>query len=227
MEAWRAIVDPAHPAHLAGFALGPVLARTAGYAVASAALSLSLAVLLGQGLRRAGRLRGAAEAFAALPLGTSSVLLGLGYLLAFGSGAWLDLRGQWAGIVVVHALVGFPFVARTLLPAMHQHDTRMDDAAALLGAPPKDVLRRIQWPMLQGPVLAALGFAVAMSLGDFGASLLLMQRDTMGLMVWIGEHDRPFDGLLHAQSVALTALLGVLAAGAYLVVERFRGPDDV
>lgn len=225
LEAWRAILDSGHPAHLPGFALGTVVLRTIGYAATSAVLSLTLAVLLGYGLQRAGRLRPLAEAFAALPLGTSSVLLGLGYILAFGAGAWLDLRGALIAIVIVHALIGFPFVARTLLPAIEQHDTRMDEAAALLGAPRKDVLRRIHWPLLRGPALAAAGFAAAISIGDFGASLLLMQRDTMGLTVWIGEHDRPFDSLMHAQAVALTAVVGVLAAAAYLVVERFRGPE--
>jgi thiamine transport system permease protein len=225
MEAWRAILDNSHPAHLAGFELAPVLLRTIGYAISSAAVSLTLALLLGQGLQRAGRLRGMAEILAAVPLGTSSVLLGLGYILTFGAGSLLDLRGQWLAIVVIHALIGFPFVARTLLPAMQQHDERMDEVAASLGASPRHVLWRVQWPMLRAPILAATGFAVAMSIGDFGASLLLMQRDTMGLVVWIGEHDRPFDALLQAQSVVLTAILAVMAAGAYMLVERFRGPE--
>lgn len=225
LEAWRAILDASHPAHLPGFHLGVVVLRTMAYAATSAILSLTLAALLGYGLQRTRRLRPLAEAAAALPLGTSSVLLGLGYILAFGAGSWLDLRGSFIAIVIVHALLGFPFVARTLLPALQQHDTRLDEAAALLGAPRKDVLRRVHWPLLRGPALAAAGFAAAISIGDFGASLLLMQRDTMGLTVWIGEHDRPFDSLMQAQAVALTAVVGVLAAVAYLVVERFRGRE--
>jgi thiamine transport system permease protein len=155
-----------------------------------------------------------------LPLAISSVLLGLGYMLAFGAGSWLDLRGQWVAIVLVHTLVAFPFVARIIVPALDQHDQRLDDAARLLGAPPRHVRSRVQWPMLRPSIVTAAAFAAAISLGDFGASLLLMRRDTMGLSVWISQHDLPFDVLMHAQSLALTTVLMVLVVGAFVVVER-------
>ncbi len=222
LDAWRALLDADHPDHLPGFDLGDVLARTAFYAVTSSLLAVALAAALAYGLQRTGRLRQVLEPFAALPMGTSSVLLGLGYVLAFGAGSTLDLRGARVAIVIVHSLISFPFVARILVPALDQHDRRMDEAAALLGAPPSDVVRRIHWPLLRGPLIAAGGFAAAISLGDFGASLLLARRDTMGLAVWIGEHDVPFRSILQAQSVALTAILMVLAAAAILAVERFR-----
>jgi ABC-type Fe3+ transport system permease subunit len=64
----------------------------------------------------------------------------------------------------------------------------------------------------------ALGTAAALSLGDFGASLLLMSPDTMGFTVWIARHGGPasFDPLHRAESVALAAVLLVLTALAYL-----------
>lgn len=224
LEAWRALLDPDHPAHVTGFSMVRALGNSIAYAGLAAVLALALTLLLGYALRggHRGWLRRVAEPFAMLPLGTSSVLLGFGYLLAFGAGSALDLRGLRIQLIIAHALIGFPFVARTFLPALQQHDRRMDEAAALLGARPRDVLLRIHWPLLQGPLLAAAGFAVAISLGDFGASLLLMRRDTMNLSVWIGEHEEAFDLLMHAQSVALSAVLMVLAALAYLGVERFR-----
>ncbi len=223
LDAWRALFDVNHPAHLTGFHFTEVLLRSVAYAVTSALVAVALAVVLGYGLRAAGRLRPVAEGLAALPLGTSSILLGLGYLLAFGAGSWLDLRGAWVAIMIVHSLIAFPFVARVLLPALDEHDRRLDEAAALLGASPASVAWRIHWPLLRGSAVAALGFAGAMSLGDFGASLLLARRETMTLAVWIGEHDQPFRSLMQAQSVALTAVLMLLAAGAYLLVERFDG----
>ena len=220
LEPWRALLDASHPAHVAGFSLPRALALSALYAALATLLALALTALLAYGLPRAGGARRALEAASALPLGTSSLLLGVGYLIAFGAGALLDLRGTLAVVVVVHALVGFPFAARVLLPAFEQRDRRLDEAAALLGARPREVARRVHLPLLAAPLLTAAGLTAAASLGDFGASLLLMRPDNMGLVVWIARHDVAFDPLMKAQAVALAGALALLSASCYLVLAR-------
>lgn len=227
LEPWRALTDPSHPAHVAGFDLGRAVLVSLGYAAATLLLAIALTVLLAYGARRLAKARAVAEALAALPLGASSLLLGFGVLLTFGAGAsaagvGLDLRG-WPGLVVVaHTLVAFPFTARLLLPALRQHDTRLDEVATTLGASPAAVAWRMHRPLLAGPLVAAAGFAVALSLGDYGASLLLMRPESTSLAVWTLRHDRPFDSLAHSQAVALAGLLGLLAAGALLASELGR-----
>jgi thiamine transport system permease protein len=219
LEPWRALVDPDHPAHQAGFSLPHALAVSLGYAAATVALAVTLTLLLAYAARRLGRARAFAEALAALPLGASSLLLGFGVLLAFGAGSAVDLR-SWPGLIVAaHTLVAFPFTARVLLPALHGVDGRLESAAASLGASPAAVAWRVHGPLLAAPLAAAAGFAAALSLGDYGASLLLMRPQTMSLAVWTLRHDRPFDPLAHAQAVALAGLLAVLAAAALLLVE--------
>lgn len=221
MEPWRALLDSAHPAHLAGFHLARAFGLSLGYAAASMLLAMSLTVCLAYA--RPGlpsRARAALDALTALPLGTSSLLLGFGYLLAFGAGAFFDLRGTAVVIVIVHSLVAFPFAARIVLPAFDARDTRLDDAAQLLGAKPRDVAWRVHAPLLAGPLAAAAGLAAATSLGDFGASVLLMRSDNMALSVWISRHDVPFDPLLKAQAIALAGLLAVLSAALYLAAQR-------
>ncbi|HUR70269.1 MAG TPA: ABC transporter permease subunit [Candidatus Thermoplasmatota archaeon] len=221
LEPWRALLDAAHPAHLAGFSLPRALGLSLAYAATSAALALAMAILLMYALPglppRARRL---VEAAAALPLGTSSLLLGFGYVLAFGAGALLDLRGSMVVVVLVHTLVGFPFAARILHPAFDARDRRLDDAARTLGAPPLDVARRVHLPLLAAPLAAAAGLAAAASLGDFGAGALLMRPDNMSLSLWIARHDAPFDPLRHAQAVALAGLLGLTTAGVFLLAHR-------
>lgn len=225
LEPWRALLDPDHPAHLAGFSLARAIGLSLVYAALAALVALALTALLAYGLpRRSRRARALVDAATALPLGTSSLLLGVGYLLAFGAGALLDLRGTLAVIVVVHALVAFPFAARILLPAFELRDRRLDEAATLLGAPPLAVARRVHLPLLAAPLLAAAGLAAAASLGDFGASLLLMRPDNMALAVWIGRHDAPFDPLMKAQAIALTGVLTAMSAGCFLLLAR-RAPS--
>jgi thiamine transport system permease protein len=223
LEAWRALVDAGHPAHLAGFSLPRALGLSLGYATLAAFFALALTVCLVYARPRlAPRMRAWVDAAAALPLGTSSLLLGFGYLLAFGAGTLLDLRGTLLLVVFVHTLVGFPFAARILVPAFDLRDARLDDAAALLGASPVQVALRVHLPLLAAPLAAALGLAAAASLGDFGASLLLMRPDNMSLSVWIARHDAPFDPLLKAQAIALAGVLAVLSAGVYATLSAGR-----
>ena len=75
--------------------------------------------------------------------------------------------------------------------------------------------------MLRGPLLAACAFAAVLSLGDYGASLLLMTDDVMALSVWIGRHGGAgsFDPLARAQATALAGLLLVLTLAAFLAFE--------
>ena len=219
LEPWRALADTDHPAHLAGFSLLHALGVSLGYAAATVVLAVALTLLLAYAARRLGRARAFAEALAALPLGASSLLLGFGVLLAFGAGSAFDLRA-WPGLIVAaHTLVAFPFTARVLLPALQGIDARLESVAASLGASPFAVAWRVHRPLLAAPLAAAAGFAAALSLGDYGASLLLMRPQTMSLAVWTLRHDRPFDPLAHAQAVALAGLLAVLAAAALLLVE--------
>lgn len=213
LDAWRALAGG--PGHVHGFGLGRAILLSLGYALAAVAAALLLTLLVGYAARgRTGRL---VEALAFLPLGTSSVVLGFAFLLAFTGRTWLPLIGQPWGIVAAHTLIAFPFVARTVLPALRGLDARLDDAAATLGAGLAQRIRRVHLPLLRGPIAAACAFAAALSLGDYGASLLLMTPDTMSVAVWIGRHGGPgaFDPLARAQSTALAAvLLGLTSACA-------------
>jgi thiamine transport system permease protein len=213
LEPWRALLDPSHPAHLAGFDLGHALLNSLLYALGACTVGLALVLCLWRGSRS----RAWAEALGSLPLGTSSLVLGFGLAVAYGPGL-LDLRGTHLLVLLAHTLVALPFLARALLPALDGLDARLAESAALLGASPLRTLLRVQLPLVRPALTVALGTAAALSLGDFGASLLLMSPDTMGLTVWIARHGGPasFDPLHRAESVALAAVLLVLTALAYL-----------
>ncbi|HWG90556.1 MAG TPA: ABC transporter permease subunit [Candidatus Thermoplasmatota archaeon] len=227
LEPVRAVLDPAHPSHVGGFDVLHAVGLSLIYAGAAVLLSLLLAALLAYGLRSLGEWpRRLVEGAAALPLGTSSLLVGFGATLAFGAGALLDLRGSLALVVAAHTLLAFPFTARAVLPALAAHDRRLDEAAAVLGAPPSHVVFRVHWPLFRAPLVVAAGMAAAISLGDFGASLVLMQSDTMSLSLWIGHHGG-FDPLRRAQASALAALLMLITLAAYLVAEAFRKEDPL
>ncbi len=214
LEAWRALADVDHAAHAPGFELGHAIGLSLLYAASSAAIAVTLTACFAYGLRRASPVASrVAQLVAALPLGTSSLLIGFGLIQAT-SVAFAAAFGRPI-IIAAHALVAFPFAARALLPAIAQHDQRIDEAAAILGASPASVAWRIHRPLLAGPLAAALGISIAMSLGDFGASLLLMTAEDRGISVWIAAlgGTGSFNPVVRAQAVALSALLMVMAVG--------------
>ncbi|MHB8633983.1 MAG: ABC transporter permease [Thermoplasmatota archaeon] len=221
--AWHALLNERDPAHVGGFSLPHALGLSLWYAFWAVLLSLLLTACVAYGGRRLGPTgRRISEGLAALPLGTSSLLIGLALLLAYGAGGIVDLRGTRSQIILAHTLLAFPFTARVLLPAFAQRDVRLDDAAQSLGASTWQVARRIHLPTLRPALAAAAGFAAAMSLGDFGASLVLMRTDNASLAVWTAWHDLPYRPIDHAQATALAALLGVLAGAAYALFEWTR-----
>lgn len=219
LEPWRHLLS-----HPEGFDLPRALGLTVAYAVLSAALAFGLCACVAYGsLGLRPLARRALEGLASIPLAASSLLTAFGLLLAYGHSsavAVLDWRGTFWLVLIAHAMLVLPFAARAVLPAFEARDRRLDDAAFLLGAPVHHVASRIHWPMMRAPILVAIGFALALSIGDLGASSLLSSTDTQGLSVWTLELGGSFDALERARSTALAGLLAVLTAASLLVVER-------
>ncbi|MCA1818898.1 MAG: ABC transporter permease [Thermoplasmatota archaeon] len=212
---WRYLLAGPH-----GFDLAAALRLSLLYALASTTLALLLAAALAYGSRAAPRLRRPLEALASLPMAGSGILLGVAFLATFGVGGLMDIEGTVWIVLLAHTVLAFPFVARILLPAFEARDVRFGEAARLLGAPPRAVAWRVHGPLLRPALVAAAGLAAALSLGDYGASSLLMGQATRGLSVWIAEVDGPFVPIYHAAAVALAGLLCALTLAAYLAVER-------
>ena len=85
-----------------------------------------------------------------LPIGTSAVTLGLGFIVALNRPP-LDLRTSPILIPLAHSLVAFPFVVRSLTPALRTIQPQLRQAAAVLGAGPGQVFRYIDLPLVSAP----------------------------------------------------------------------------
>jgi thiamine transport system permease protein len=156
-----------------------------------------------------------------LPLGASAVMLGLGFLIAFDTEP-LDFRAAPWIVPVAQALVAIPFVVRIVAPTLRSIDPRQREAAALLGAPPTRVVREIDLPIVSRGVAVAAGFAFAISLGEFGATVFLARPDRPTLPVAIFRFlGRPGE-LNVAQAYALAVVLMAVTVVSVLVVERAR-----
>lgn len=192
------------------------------YALAATGIALLIGGLAAAALtRRAGRLVRGFDALLMLPLGVSAVTVGFGFLITLDKPP-LDLRTSWILVPLAQALVGVPFVVRTMLPVLRAVDDRLREAAAVLGASPLRVWREVDLPMVRRAVLIAAGFAFAVSLGEFGATVFIARPDRPTLPVAVARLlGRPGE-LNYGQAMALSTILMLVCAAALLVLERIR-----
>jgi len=156
-----------------------------------------------------------------LPLGTSAVTLGLGYIVALDEPP-LNLRTSPALIVLAHTLVALPFVVRSILPALRSIHPSLREAAAVLGASPWQVWWEIDLPIVARAVGVGAVFAFTVSMGEFGATSLIArpQYPTMPLAIYrlLGQ-----PGISnYGQALAMSTLLMAVCTLGFLAIERFR-----
>jgi len=157
-----------------------------------------------------------------LPLGTSAVTLGFGYLIAFGRRP-LNWITSPAMIPIAHALLAFPFVLRSVLAALRSIQPNVREAASALGARPLEVWWQVDLPLIAGPLAVGAAFAFAISIGEFGATLLIVRPKYATVPVMLYRYlAQP--GLSNAgQALAMSVLLMGLCTVSLVLVERFRG----
>lgn len=189
------------------------------------ALSLGLAVAIvvtRRARRRAERTaRAVLDGLFALPLGVSAVTLGFGFLITLDQPP-LDLRDSPWLIPIAQALVALPLVVRTLTPILSAIDPRQRDAALLLGATPLQAVWVVEWPLLRRPIVAAAGFAFAVSLGEFGATSFLAREDNPTLPVFIYRLLGQPGVTNYGTALAAAVMLAAVTAAAILAVERLE-----
>jgi thiamine transport system permease protein len=159
-----------------------------------------------------------------LPLGVSAVTIGFGFLIALDKPPF-DLRASPMLIPIAHALVAAPFVARVLIPVLRSIDQRLRDAAALLGASPGRVWREVDLPIVTRALLVAAGFAFAISLGEFGATIFIARPDYPTLPVVIFRLLGQPGALNFGAAMAASVILMAVTAVAIFAIERFRFAD--
>ena len=160
-----------------------------------------------------------------LPLATSAVTLGFGYIIALDEPP-LNLRSSLALIPIAHALVATPFVIRTLLPALRGISAEVREAASTLGANPQRVWRTIDWPLLRRVLLVAAVFAFTISMGEFGATVFVARPDSPTMPTAIFRFLGRPGAVNLGQALAMSTLLMLVCTMGFVLIERLRLGDE-
>ncbi len=196
-------------------------ANSLGYASVTVFLSLALGYPAAYALAKPTRLEKFLDPLIMLPLGSSAVMLGLGFIISFGR----SLASPWF-VPIAHTLVALPFVIRTLQPALASIPERLRQAASTLGASPFRVWQTVDFPILSRATLSAATFAFTVSLGEFGATLLLTRPEYPTIPIAIQRFLSQPGGLNFGQAMAMATLLMLLTTLAILAIEKLRLSDS-
>ena len=192
------------------------------FALCTVLISLVLGTIVSYSLSKSSqRNRSLRDALFMLPLGVSAVTLGFGYIISL-SNPPIDLRGSWIILVIAHSLVAYPFVIRSLLPVLQGIPPTLRAAAAVLGADPRRVFLSIDLPLISPALLVGATFAFAVSMGEFGASLILVRPEFTTIPVAIFR----YLGLPGTENLwnalTMSSLLMIVVALGFIGIERFR-----
>ncbi len=192
------------------------------FALATVGLSLLMGVISAYLLARPRRgLSALLDPVFMLPLGTSAVTLGFGFILALDHPP-LNLRTSPILVPLAHTLVAFPFVVRTLLPVLRGIHPHLRDAASVLGASPAQVWLRVDLPIVGRAVLVGAVFAFTISMGEFGATSLVARPEFPTMPVAIYRFLGQPGALNYGQALAMSTLLMAVCTAGLILIERFR-----
>lgn len=157
-----------------------------------------------------------------LPLATSAVTLGFGFIVAFDSPP-LNLRTSPILIPLAHILVATPFVVRSVQPALQNIPYNLVESAQVLGASDMNVLRFVKLPLISRGMIVGAMFAFTISMGEFGASLFIARPEippTIPIVIYrLLNH--PISGTYEIALAMSVVLMSVCAIG-FIVIERLR-----
>ena len=145
------------------------------------------------------------DALVMLPLGISSITLGLGYVRSFHKPPFM-LLGTWYAIVFAHTIIAYPFVIRAVSPILQKMKASLLEAAMSLGATRTQTFFLIELPIIRPGIVVGATFAFAVSIGELGATYMLYRPEltTMPISIYrfLSSHD----------------LVGASAMGVILIV---------
>jgi sulfate/thiosulfate transport system permease protein len=180
-----------------------------------------------------GRFRGknVVEAIIDLPFAISPVVIGLALILVYGHSGWL---GTWLvdngiqvifavpGMVLATIFVSLPFVVREVAPVLREIGDEQEQAAATLGANPRQTFLRITLPAIRWGIAYGVVLSTARAVGEFGAVSVVSgkisgQTETLTLLV-----EKRFQNFDLAGAYAASALLAVIALATLLAMTLIK-----
>lgn len=206
-------------------ALQGALKHTLILAVICVAGTVPLGVALALGLQRwRGPGGGTINTVMLLPLVTPEIVMGVALLLLFlrvFPGIGLGTPAQAIGQITFT----LSYVVVMVRGRLTSIGPEYEEAAADLGAPPRDILMRVLLPLLAPAIIASAAVAFALSIDDFVVTQYLSSdasTTTVSMLLYASARGAPTPALNAIATVSLVITLATLAL-AFILYRRFAG----
>ncbi|MBB3979138.1 putative spermidine/putrescine transport system permease protein [Rhizobium azooxidifex] len=151
------------------------------------------------------------------PLIVPLIVTGIALLQFF---SMMNFRATLLQLVIGHTVVCLPYVIRSVSASFVLANRNLEDAAAVLGAPPHVVATRIVWPQVRPGILAGGVFCFIVSFDDYPISMWLADGNHFPIPLYLYTViERSFDPSI----AAIASLMIFFALLLVLVIERVFG----
>jgi thiamine transport system permease protein len=200
-----------------GFTVGRdfiiVLGTSIGIALLVALITVMTAYWFARERMRARRIHSFqnADLWLQLPLGISFLTFAFGVLMI--AGRFLP---SWVLVVWAQIFISFPLIYSQLKTARSELPESLLEAAATLGADSRKIFLSVEFPLMKRAIGTAFSYAMALSMGDLTAVLVLGRGELITIPVAI------YRLIGHYQFTEATALGGIYIMIALLLLSLWR-----
>ncbi len=124
----------------------------------------------------------------------------------------VELMYNWTGVTIAMVHVLLPFMVLSIASSLETLDRRIEEAAAVLGAPPGKVFRYVTLPLSMEGIVTGGILVFTLAIGSFVTVLLLGKTSTMVLPLLIYQQlttssDWPFAAAMGITLLVLVSLV--------------------
>jgi putative spermidine/putrescine transport system permease protein len=151
------------------------------------------------------------------PMVVPAVVVGVGVYIFF---AQIGLSDSYAGLIMVHAALGAPFVVTTVLATLQGFNHNLVRASQSLGASPLTTFFRITLPVIAPGLISGALFAFATSFDEVVVTLFVAgpSQSTLPRQMFTGIREN-----ISPTIAALATILIIFSTCLLLVLEWLRG----
>ena len=171
--------------------------------------------------------KGLVNAIVDLPLALSPIVVGLSFLLLFGTGGWFagvpfEVLFALPAMVLATIFVSLPFVVREVVPVLREIGTEQEQAAATLGAGPFQTFFRVTLPAIRWGVIYGVILTTARCLGEYGAvavvsGKIIGETETGTIFV-----ERAYQGFDKVGAYSMSVVLALIAIATVAVMSLIK-----
>ena len=146
-----------------------------------------------------------------LPIGVSSVVIGVGYLITLrGDLAWIGT--SWVLVPLVQSVFAIPLVVRIVYPSLLAVEVNTREQAMTDGANGFQLFKNVDYPLIRPVMRTAMAFSALVSLGEFGVASLLTFGDQSTIPVLMYQLISRPGAHNYGMALAVASILTLLTA---------------